>query len=188
MVDARLSLSSRERAVKAAMAASIREALSSSCTMVEAWPSSVCQLWAAATRVFCLFWGQLRAKCPRLGLIADAVSSGGSGGSGSVVLEAAWPLSSVPLGPAEVHRDLCVVIGPRGVRGIVLILGAVSLVRLVRVVPLVVLGPPVFSEPLPISRSRGGALFQVSEGFECPSRAYALRRSFFYGGVIVDER
>jgi hypothetical protein len=105
---------------------------------------------------------------PFLGAVAGEVSglvtivtvpSGGGSGSGGVVLEASWPLPSVPLGPAEVHRDLCVVIGPRSVRGVILVLGAVPLVRLVWAVPLVVLGSPVFSEPLPISRSCGGASF-----------------------------
>ena len=115
------------------------------------------------------------------------VASGWGGGGSGVILEAAWSLTSVSLGSAEVHWDLRVVIGPRGVGGVVLILGAIPLVRLAGAVSLVVLGASISSESLPVSRSRGGASFQVSEGSERPSRAYALGRPLFYGGVIVDE-
>ena len=61
---------------------------------------------------------------PLLGAVSGEVSrlvtvvtipSSGRGGSGGIVLESAWSLSSVSLGPAEVHWDLRVVIGSWGV-------------------------------------------------------------------------
>ena len=132
------------------MAASIREALSSSGTMVEAWPSSVCQLWAAVARAFCLSLGAVAGEMAGLVTVVT-VASGWRGGGSGVILETAWSLTSVSLGSAEVHWDLRVVIGPRGVRGVVLVLGAVPLVGLAGAVSLVVLGASISSEPLPVS-------------------------------------
>ena len=103
-------------------------------------------------------------------------------------MEASWSLSSIPLGPAEIHWYLYVIIGSRGVRGIELALGTVSSVSLVwRSVPLVVWGSSVSPKSLPRSGVRGGTSFQVLEGFECPPHAYALGCPCFYGWVGVDQ-
>ena len=135
---------------------------------------------------FLSFLGAVAGEVP--GLVAvEAVPSGRGGGGSCIVLETAGSLPSVSLGPAKVHWHLDVVVSSRGIRGVELILGAVPLVRLVGSIPLVVLGPSISSKSLPVSRSCGGASFQVSEGSERPPGAYTLGCSRFYGLVGVNE-